>query len=68
MSKTFAFGMLAGMFFSVAAFSGNWLISPMRHLDASEGQRMGVVVQLLASLAVATWIVWRHRKSAANAL
>ena len=68
MSKTFASGMLAGMFLSTAAFSGNWLITPWRHLDASDGQRMGVVVQLFACLAVVAWIVWRHRKSASNAL
>ncbi|MBI2407753.1 MAG: hypothetical protein HYV19_05600 [Gemmatimonadetes bacterium] len=68
MSKTFASGMVAGMFLSIAGFSGNWLITPLRHPDASNAQRAGVVAQLVLCLAVTAWLVWRHRKSAASAL
>lgn len=59
--RAFDLGVLAGVFLSVAGYSGNWLLTPMRHPDASAFQRRAVVIQGLVSLAIALFLILRRR-------
>ena len=59
--KAFDLGVLAGFLFAVAAFSVNWLITPMSHPSASSLQRAGVIAQALLSLGIALFLVLRRR-------
>jgi hypothetical protein len=53
--------MLAGVLLALAAQAGNWLITPMRHPDASNARWAGVVAQGVLCASVALWLVWRRR-------
>ena len=57
--KAFDSGVMAGFFISVAAFSGNWLITV--HPDASSLRTTGVVVQALVCLGIGLYLVLRRR-------
>jgi hypothetical protein len=50
-----------GLLFFVAAEAGNWLITPMRHPDASESRRWAVVAQAVICSSVAAWLIIRRR-------
>ncbi len=65
--KSFNSGMLAGLLFALAAQSGNWLITPMSHPDASNARSAGVVAQGVICLSVALWLVWRQWQRRASA-
>jgi hypothetical protein len=60
--KAFDLGAVAGLFIAVAGFSGNWLISPMSHPDASGVRRAAVVAQGLISLGIALFLYMRRRR------
>jgi hypothetical protein len=59
--KAFDLGAAAGLFLALAGFSGNWLITPMRHPDASSLQRVGVIAQGLVCLGIALFLFVRRR-------
>jgi hypothetical protein len=63
MSKSSGFdrGILAGMLIMVGAVSGNWLITPAQHPDASTLRTMGVVAQLVLGIGVGVWLIVRER-------
>ena len=46
---------------SLAAYSVNWLITPMRHPDASAFEHSVVMVQALLSLGIALFLLLRRR-------
>ena len=56
-------GALSGMLIMVAAFGGNWLITPMAHPDAGRLRTYGVIAQVLACTAAAIWSWTRATKS-----
>ncbi len=66
--KTFDLGAVAGFFFAVAGFSGNWLITPMSHPDASAARRGAVIAQGLISLGIALFLYMRRRPGSSSAL
>jgi hypothetical protein len=57
--KAFDNGMLAGFFFSFAAFAGNWLIT--LHPDASPLRTEGVWAQALVCLGIGLCLLRRRR-------
>lgn len=57
--KAFDSGMMAGFFITVAAVSGNWLIT--LHPDASPSRTEGVWVQALVCLGIGLYLVLRRR-------
>jgi hypothetical protein len=59
--RAFDLGMLAGFFFSLAAYAGNWLITPMSHPNASAFRHNAVVLQALVSLGIALFLILRRR-------
>ena len=59
--RAFDLGMLAGFFLSLAAYSVNWLITPMRHPNASAFEHSAVVVQAFLSLGIALFLLLRRR-------
>jgi hypothetical protein len=59
--KAFDNGMMAGFFFSFAAFAGNWLITPMSHPDASSLRTAAVLGQALLCLGIGLYLVLRRR-------
>ncbi|HST07221.1 MAG TPA: hypothetical protein VLJ83_03580 [Gemmatimonadaceae bacterium] len=59
--KAFDRGMVAGFLFAVAAFSVNWLISPMNHPDASQFRQIGVIAQALVAFAIGLFLLLRRR-------
>jgi hypothetical protein len=60
-TKSFDWGMVAGMLFLLAANAGNWLITPMRHPDAGPIQQSWAVAQAVVCFVAAIWIIRRHR-------
>jgi uncharacterized membrane protein len=60
--KAFDLGAAAGFFLALAGFSGNWLITPMSHPDASALQRAGVIAQGLICLGIALFLFVRRRQ------
>lgn len=56
-------GMFAGMLVVFAAQSGNWLLTPAAHPDASELRRWGVALQVVIGLAGAIWLTRGMRDS-----
>jgi hypothetical protein len=64
--RAFDLGMLAGLFLSVAAQAGNWLITPMSHLNASAFQHRAVIAQALISLGIALFLILRRRPRSAS--
>jgi Na+/proline symporter len=58
-SKAREYGALAGMLSTIAAWSVNWLITPMSHPTASSARQTAVVVQLVLCLLLAAWF-WRR--------
>jgi hypothetical protein len=58
--KAFDLGAVAGFFLAVAGFSGNWLISPVNHPDASPVRRAAVIAQGLISLGIALYLYIRR--------
>ena len=60
-TKSFDWGMVAGMLFLVAANAGNWLMTPMKHPDAGPIQRSLAIAQAVVCLVAAIWIIRRHR-------
>ncbi|MGZ3332149.1 MAG: hypothetical protein ACXU91_12855 [Gemmatimonadaceae bacterium] len=63
MSKSSGFdrGVLAGMLIVFGAVSGNWLITPAQHPDASTLRTIGVVAQLVLGIGVGAWLIVRER-------
>lgn len=61
--RVFNSGVLAGMLLMLAASGGHWLITPMRHPDATTLDRALVGVQVIVSFGVGLWLFWRHRRS-----
>ena len=59
--KTFDLGAVAGFFIALAGFSGNWLITPMSHPDASALRRAAVLAQGLISLGIALFLFMGRR-------
>jgi len=59
--RAFDLGATAGLFLALAGFSGNWLITPMRHPDASSLQRAGVIAQGLVCLGISLFLFVRRR-------
>jgi hypothetical protein len=57
--KAFDNGMMAGFFFTVAAVSGNWLIT--LHPNASPLRTAGVWVQALVCLGIGLYLFLRRR-------
>ena len=49
------------LLFLIAAKSGNWLLTPMRHPDASELTQWGVVAQGAICGVAAVWLFYRRR-------
>ena len=47
----------------VAARGGNWLITPMRHPNATDVQRWLVILQTILSAAGAVWFYRRFKAS-----
>jgi hypothetical protein len=43
--KAFDLGAVAGFFIAVAGFSGNCLVTPMSHLDATPARRAAIIAQ-----------------------
>ena len=66
--KAFDLGAVAGLFFAVAAFAGNWLITPLSHPDASAARRAGVIAQGLISLGIAIFLYVRRRPQSSSTL
>jgi hypothetical protein len=64
--KSFNTGMLAGALFILAAQSGNWLITPMSHPDASDARWAAVVAQGVICASVALWLVLQQQKRRAG--
>jgi|GEM_PF-4370297 len=58
-------GALAGMFLTIAAWGGNWLITPAAHPDASSAHQAAVIAQVVLSAALAIWF-WRRGGRAAS--
>jgi hypothetical protein len=54
--KAFDLGVTAGFFLTLAAWSGNWLITPMSHPDATPLRTTLVIVQALVCLAIALFL------------
>ena len=52
------YGALAGLLWGAAAWSANWLLTPMAHPDASSARQAAVVGQLVVMLA-AGLLCWR---------
>jgi hypothetical protein len=52
-------GALAGMFMTIAAWGGNWLITPAAHPDASSARQAAVIAQVVIMAALAIWF-WRR--------
>lgn len=65
--RAFDFGAIAGFFIAVAGFSGNWLITPMSHPDASGVRRAAVIAQGLISLGIALFLYMRRRPRPSSA-
>jgi hypothetical protein len=59
--KAFDTGVAAGFFLTLAAWAGNWLITPMSHPDATSLRRTLVIVQALACLAIALFLFFTKR-------
>jgi hypothetical protein len=68
--KAFDLGVLAGLLLANAGWSGNWLITPMNHPEASPLRRAAVAAQALVCLGVALLLIlrWRPRSSASPAV
>jgi hypothetical protein len=54
--KAFDAGVAAGFFLALAAWAGNWLITPMSHPDATPLRRTLVIVQALVCLAIGLFL------------
>ena len=52
-----------GLLLFVAAQAGNWLITPMRHPDASDLRVAAVVAQGVLALGGAIWLIVRRRRA-----
>jgi hypothetical protein len=59
--KAFDVGAAAGFFLALAAWAGNWLITPMSHPDATTLRRTLVIAQALVCLAVALFLFLTKR-------
>jgi hypothetical protein len=66
--KAFDLGAVAGFFLAVAGASGNWLITPMSHPDASAVRRAAVIAQGLISLGIALFLYMRRRPRSSSEL
>ena len=53
--------LVGGFLILLAARAGNWLITPMRHPDASEFDLVAHWVQAVGSLVAGLWLVRRSR-------
>lgn len=52
-------GYVSGMLTMLAAWGGNWLITPAAHPDASSVRVAGVVAQVVVCAVLAIWF-WRR--------
>jgi hypothetical protein len=59
--KAFDTGVAAGFFLALAGWSGNWLITPMSHPDATPLRRTLVIAQALVCLAIALFLFYTKR-------
>jgi len=68
--KAFDTGVAAGFFLALAAWAGNWLITPMSHPGVTPLRRTLVIAQALVCLAIALFlfITKRPRVSASPAV
>lgn len=66
--KAFDLGAVAGFFIAVAGMSGNWLITPMSHPDATPIRRAAVIAQGLISLGIVLFLYMRRRPRSSSAL
>src|SRR5947199_8326253 len=60
-TRSFDWGMVAGMFFLIAANAGHWLITPGNHPGAGAVQQTFGAAQFLVCSIGAIWIVRRQR-------
>jgi hypothetical protein len=60
-SSGFDRGVLAGILITFGAVSGNWLITPAQHPDASTLRTIGVVAQAVLGIGVGVWMIVRER-------
>jgi hypothetical protein len=64
--KAFDVGATAGFFLALAAWAGNWLITPMSHPDATPLRRTLVIAQAVVCLAVALFLFLTKRPRASS--
>jgi len=64
--KAFDVGVAAGFFLALAAWAGNWLITPMSHPDATPLRRTLVIAQSLVCLAIALFLFLTKRPRASS--
>jgi len=63
----FWLGVLAGILAAIAAQSGNWLITPAAHPDASAARAVAVGIQGVLCLGVAIALLVHHRRTGRRA-
>lgn len=66
--KAFDAGAAAGFFLALAGWSGNWLITPMSHSDATPLRRTLVIAQALICLAIALFLFLTKRPRSSSSL
>jgi hypothetical protein len=57
-------GLLALLLIFLAGKGGNWLITPMRHPDATRFEYAMTWAQVVVCLAVALWLIGKARSAA----
>ncbi len=65
--KAFDTGVAAGFFLALAAWAGNWLITPMSHPDVTPLRHTLVVAQAVICLAIALFLFLKKRPRASSA-
>ncbi len=65
--EAFDWGAFAGMLWMLGAYAVHWLITPMRHPDASSVERWFVLGQMVVGFGGGLWLYVRRRPAADGA-
>lgn len=60
-SGAFRRGVVVGMLLMIGAIAVHWMITPLRHPEATELEQVAAIVQLAVGFGGAAWLAWRQR-------